>query len=57
MITENGLDSYTASQPEEVQGSTGTSVEFDGIKENIFRYDILEFLTFFQKKNYQKVCC
>ena len=44
MITENGLDSYTASQPEEVQGSTGTSVEFDGIKENIFRYDILEFL-------------
>lgn len=44
-ITENDLENYSASEPQEVMNcETGTVVEFESIKEDILYGDIIEFL-------------
>ena len=44
-ISENDLDDYSASEPQEVSsGETGTVVEFESIKEEVIYSDIIEFL-------------
>lgn len=44
-ISENDLDDYSASEPQEVMNcETGTVVEFESIKEDILYGDIIEFL-------------
>ncbi|MCI8448296.1 MAG: hypothetical protein HFH30_07845 [Eubacterium sp.] len=45
VITEKALNDYTTSIPVEIEdGTTGTVVEFDGIKEEILLSSILEFI-------------
>lgn len=44
-ISENGLDDYSASEPQQVfNGETGTVVEFESIKDEVIYSDIIEYL-------------